>query len=119
MAARGAGIDLVEVKAFEKTVRGKFGKQFLGKNFTEKELAFAGDDVRELAKMFAGKEAVYKAFGTGWIKGRDVEVSSRDGKPEVILHGEIEKIAEKEKIGRVLLSLSSEDGHAVAVALLE
>jgi len=44
--------------------------------------------------------------------------SKEEGTPSIRLHGEIEKIAKKRKIKKVLVSLSYTEENAVAVAIL-
>jgi holo-[acyl-carrier protein] synthase len=121
MTVAGLGIDIVDIGRMRKTLSGKAGGRFAENTFTENEIACARcDNIAKLATAFAAKEAVYKAFGTGWIEGRDVEVvrSKEGGIPSIRLHGEIGKIAKKRKIRRVLVSLSYTEGSAIAVALL-
>ena len=117
----GLGVDLVEIKEIKRIVSGKAGKKFIENTFTENEIACAKcENIFKFATSFAAKEAVYKAFGTGWIEGRDVEVirSREEGTPSIKLHGEIAKIAKKRKVKNVLVSLSYTGSSAVAVALL-
>jgi len=118
-ADAGVGIDIIDLKGFVRVASGRRGSDFIRNNFTEKEIVYAGKDMRRLAATFAAKEAVYKAFETGWIGGKDVEISRKiNGAPKVTLRGKIRKIAKKRKVERVLLSLSSADRHAAAIALL-
>lgn len=122
MSIAGLGVDIADVRKMKKILAGRAGKRFVENTFTESEIRCArgGDNIAKLATNFAAKEAVYKAFGTGWIEGRDVEVvrEKETGAPQIRLHGEIGKIAKKRKIRKVLVSLSYTEGSAVAVALL-
>jgi holo-[acyl-carrier protein] synthase len=121
MNVLGLGTDLVDMKKLKKKLSGKYGKRFIENTFTENEICCArGKNFAKFATAFAAKEAVYKAFRTGWIEGKDVEVL-RDpgtGEPSILLHGEIHKIAKKRKVKKVHVSLSFTEAHAVAVALL-
>jgi holo-[acyl-carrier protein] synthase len=76
-----------------------------------------------LAGLFAAKEAVLKALGTGANEGlsfRQVEVlHSKLGAPRVVLHGEAAGRAAVLGVARIHLSISHERHHAIAVALLE
>ena len=73
-----------------------------------------------LAGRWAAKEAVLKALGTGWAHGIrwvDVEIENRPGgKPLVRLHGKAQEIADRMRIGEVLISISHCRDYAVAFA---
>jgi holo-[acyl-carrier protein] synthase len=121
MSIRGLGIDIVDIKKMKKIISGKRGARFIEKTFTKNEIACAKcENIYKFATSFAAKEATYKAFGTGWIEGKDVEVirTKEEGAPSIKLHGEIKKIAKKRKIKKILVSLSYTDCCAVAVAIL-
>ena len=117
----GLGTDIVDIKKMKKIISGKRGKRFIENTFTKNEIKCAKcTNISKLATAFAAKEAVYKAFGTGWIEGKDVEVlrEKESGAPEIKLHGEIKKTAKKRKIKKVLVSLSFTESNAIAVVLL-
>ena len=121
MKIAGLGTDLVDIHKLKKKLSGKYGKQFIQSTFTEGEIACAQEkNISKFATAFAAKEAVYKAFGTGWIDGKEVEVvrDAETGAPSILLHGEIKKIAKRRKIKGIRISLSFTDSHAIAVALL-
>lgn len=87
----GIGVDSIEisrvVKAMEK-------EHFVHRIFTEKERAEMEHAKRRGASDFAGKEAVVKAFGTGFagIDACEVEILRREsGAPYVTLYGQREK----------------------------
>jgi holo-[acyl-carrier protein] synthase len=75
------------------------------------------------AARYAAKEAVLKAFGTGWRGGltfADIEILNDDmGRPVVTLHGKAKEFIKEQKIERVLISLSHTSDTAMAVAILE
>ena len=90
----GIGVDSIEisrvVKAMEK-------EHFVHRIFTEKERAEMEHAKRRGASDFAGKEAVVKAFGTGFagIDACEVEILRREsGAPYVTLYGAARKKAE-------------------------
>lgn len=121
MTIIGLGTDLVDIKKLEKKLSGRYGKRFLENTFTPNEISCArgGKNIAKLATAFAAKEAVYKAFRTGWIEGQDVElIREKTGAPSILLHGEIEKIAKKKNAREVQASLSFTDSHAIAVVLV-
>ena len=117
----GLGTDLVDINKLKKKLSGKYGKRFLENTFTENEICCAQEkNIAKFATAFAAKEATYKAFQTGWIEGKEVELL-RDpdtGAPSILLHGEIKKIAKKKKVKEIHVSLSFTDSHAIAVVLL-
>lgn len=114
------GIDITAVKRFE----GKDSdRAFLERLLTESEMRDVLSRPRPatgLAVIFAAKEAVMKAIGTGWDKGvgwRDIEVSARMGAPvSVTLHA-----AALEAVGgrRVLLSVAHTGTLAIGFAIVE
>jgi holo-[acyl-carrier protein] synthase len=120
----GSGIDIVEVARIRSAVK-KWGKEFLKKVFTEREIRYSNSRRhvhQHLAARFATKEAVLKAFGGGWTRTlpfNDVEViNDKNGKPDIVLHGEAKRIAKKMKITDIVVSMSHTKDHAVANAIL-
>lgn len=114
------GIDMTSIER----IRGIALEELtLKRVFTETELA-EGFSVREtyrrLAMVFASKEALMKALGTGWAKGvswQDIEVTSFSGRPlSVRVCGKAGEILG----GRsVKLDATSTGTIAVAVAIIE
>ena len=125
MNIAGIGIDVVNIERFGKAVD-KHGKHFLKKIFTQKELEYAAEKKgysMHMAGKFAAKEAVSKALGTGFRQGvmlRDIEtIHQESGKPEVLLHGGAALVAKSAGISSVHLSLTDDDGVAMAFAIAE
>ncbi len=79
--------------------------------------------VEHVGGLFAAKEAVLKALGTGWAQGlvfRHIEVTyAASGAPEVILHDRALDRAKVLFVDTIHLSISHERNVAVAVAILE
>jgi len=73
--------------------------------------------------LFAAKEAASKALGTRCRHGitrRDIEtIHQSSGKPESKLHGAAAKLAAEMGITTVHLSLTDDDGIAMAFAIAE
>lgn len=120
----GAGIDIVEIDRFKKTVK-KYGSSFLKKIFTNDEISYSRKrrfSDQHFAARFATKEAVLKAFGDepGTIrKWTDIEVSNdKNGKPMVSFHGSAEKLRKRKNISKVIVSMAHSRNHAVANAIL-
>ena len=118
------GVDIVEIKRLE-GVSKKWGKPFLKKIYTTRELAYSQSKhypAQHLAARFAAKEAIFKALGevtrnfVGW---KNIEILNDNfGKPSVYWHGPAEKIRVKKKIKSALVSLSHTENYAVATAML-
>ena len=117
----GIGIDTVEIERIKKLL----SKPNLTRLFSQEEIAYAeskGLPEASLAAAFAAKEAVLKAFGTGFdgMGMRDVEVYHEEsGRPQIKLHGQAAVFAEKNKICGLHLSLSHDRTKAVAMVLAE
>ena len=102
----------------------RFEQRFITRVFTarEYELARQRGTYRRLAMFFAAKEAVAKALGTGFsgFAMKDIEVTFlQSGKPEIVLHGAARKKADDLAVGRIHLSLTDDDGKALAFAITE
>ncbi|MEG0566161.1 MAG: holo-ACP synthase, partial [Hungatella sp.] len=75
-----------------------------------------------LAGNFAVKEAVAKAFGTGFRTFMPIDIETlRDelGKPYVVLHGEAKTQAGKMGIGQIHTSISNTKEYAFGFAIAE
>ena len=118
------GIDIVEIKRLSRVSK-RWGKGFLNKVYTKRELAYANSrrfPYQHLAARFAAKEAIFKALGeveknfVGW---KNVEIlNDAYGKPVVVWHGAAEKVRKKRKLKDVVVSLSHTENYAVASAML-
>jgi holo-[acyl-carrier protein] synthase len=125
MAIIGIGTDRIVVSRIASSLD-RFGERFTSRVFTPGELEQAlarGNFNRRLAMLFAAKEAVSKALGTGFRQGvspRHIEtIHQPSGKPEVILHDGALKTAERLGVCSVHVSLSDDDGIAMAFAIAE
>ena len=124
MATLVHGIDLVEVERIA-TLEREHAERFVGRIYTQGELAYA--DARpkrrheHLAGRFAIKEAVLKALGTGWsggIRWTDVEVvSATTGRPTLTLRGEAERRARELGVRHWEISISHAAGLAIGSAV--
>lgn len=114
MIIHGIGVDIVSIERIKKVYE-KFGKKFLERVFTEREINYSfshSNPFPHLAGRFAGKEAVIKALGKpqGLIF-KDIEIiNNSNGSPEVLL--------KKTKNRKIFLSISHENTYAVAFALV-
>lgn len=121
----GIGADLVSVARI-RDLRERHGPRFLQRVFRAQELALCEgrkDPSECLAARFAAKEAVLKCMGTGQAEGltlQQVEViRSPKGAVSVRLHGAAAELAHAKGVHRVHLSLSHEQGRAIAFAVAE
>ena len=120
----GIGTDLCAVSRMERAIQ---KQHFYERVFFDGERAYldAKENARaqSAAAMFAAKEAVAKALGTGFICGVmpwTIEVThDAAGRPGVRLHGDA--LARLEALGgkAVHLSLSHEGDMALAFAVVE
>ena len=123
MSIFGIGTDIVQIKRIEQSLS-RFDRRFIERIYTANEYSLAQQrgTSRRLAMFFAAKEAVAKALGTGFIgfAMKDVEVTYlQSGKPEILLHGAAQEKANALAIHRIHLSLSDDDGRALAFAVAE
>ncbi len=121
MRVIGHGIDVVEVKRIE-AMLADHGSRFMERCFTDIERDYADSGSRRRAERyavrFAGKEAVFKALGTGLRNGitwHDVEFN-RDpqGRPIVHLSGRCAALARELGITNWQVSLSHTETIAIA-----
>lgn len=108
------GIDIVSNERIKKLYE-KFGERFLRKIFTEGEIKYCfsySDPIPHLAGRFATKEAIIKALGKPrGLKLKDIEViNTPQGKPTAFLSNMEDR--------KILISLSHEKTHTVALAIL-
>jgi holo-[acyl-carrier protein] synthase len=120
----GMGTDILETRRMAKLVAR--GRPYLETIFTAMEIDYCegkGSSSEHFAARYAAKEAVLKALGTGWRDGlafTDIEVRNDElGKPEVVLHGKVKELFERQQIRHTVLSLSHTREIAIAVAILE
>jgi len=119
----GIGVDRVAIHRIEQAYA-RHGERFIQRIYTDSEFIAAQQKGihRRLAMFFAAKEAVSKALGTGFIgfSMRDIEVVYLlSGKPSIALHGGAKSVAEQLKIQNIHVSLTDDDGVAMAFVVAE
>ncbi|GAB4530042.1 MAG: holo-ACP synthase [Anaerolineae bacterium] len=111
-----AGVDLVEISRIGAVLE-RHGDRFLARVYTAGELAYARGQLPALAARWAAKEAAAKALGCGigQVSFQDIEVvCDRQGKPELVLHGEATRLAAQLGLEQFALSLSHTADYALA-----
>jgi len=117
----GVGVDIVEVNRIEAAI-GKFGNRFLKKIYTDTEIKYCNTGkaaCQHFAGKFAAKEAVYKTLNIDCVvKWTEIEIKNlKQGRPRVVLHGKVAKMAKEKNISSVLVSISHIKTRAVASAI--
>lgn len=118
MIALRTGIDLVEISRLEKldpAIRARFFKRV----FTAHELEQANGRFSSLSGVFAAKEAVAKALGTGIgpVSWREIEIlQGPQGEPILELHGRAAEVSASLGLACWSVSISHTAREAVAVA---
>jgi holo-[acyl-carrier protein] synthase len=120
----GVGVDIIRIQRMESAIQ-RGGKRFLAKVFAQRELEAAGsrtDYAVYLATRFAGKEAVFKAFGVGWdvgVKLTEIEIGDgKFGEPSVMLSGKFSQLASQRNVDKLMLTLSYDTDYAIGFAVL-
>lgn len=120
----GIGTDIVSVDRISDSID-KLGSKFALRILTDneyKEFSSVAQPANFLAKRFAAKEAVAKAFGTGFRDGlslRHIEVTHDSlGKPQLVFYGYAIELINNLGIGESHLSLSDEKQNALAFVVL-
>lgn len=120
----GIGVDMCTISRIEKAIA---REHFFVRIYTENERAYLKEKnktcAQSAAAMYAAKEAVSKALGTGFAKGvfpDQIEVThDASGAPGIVLSGAALERMLAMGGGRMLLSLSHEGDMAIAFAVME
>jgi holo-[acyl-carrier protein] synthase len=115
----GLGIDLVDLPRFQRIFR-SHRERFIEMVFSgDSEPTHTASEPLHYACVFAIKEAVFKAFGTGWGGGTtwsQVHVQFRKSGAAVRLTGELGRRARKARI-RMNVSVTRAKNYALAVVI--
>ena len=115
----GIGTDVVEISRMMKSIE---NSGFLKRYFTDAENEYfmlKKYSPQTISASFAAKEAVSKAFGTGFrgFNLKDIEVLHDNlGKPYIKLYNNAQKLADG---GKIHISLTHTENFACAFAILE
>ncbi|WP_160713704.1 holo-ACP synthase [Chitinophaga solisilvae] len=121
----GIGTDIVNVARIAQKLSKSAGFRTLV--FTPHEITYCEQQAapaESYAARFAAKEALLKAFGTGWGNGgvnfNEIEIrNDAAGKPALFLIGNATARYASMGITRIWVSLSHEKEAAVAMVILE
>jgi holo-[acyl-carrier protein] synthase len=114
----GVGLDLVEIERVA-SVLDRHGKEFLGRILHPDEDRGRAEPVH-VAGLFAAKEAVMKALGTGMAGAAFAEIRiahTDSGQPYVVLHGRARERAHELCVTAWQLSITHSRSTAAAVAI--
>ena len=114
----GLGTDIIEIERVRRAVK---REHFVKRVFTAREIEYCNSRGQQkaasYAARFAGKEAFFKAVGTGIVCALNrVEILNDErGKPYIELHDEAVELTR----GKIHISLSHSRDYATAVCAVE
>ena len=119
----GIGIDIIEIERIQKAIQ-KYS--FLKRTFTQYEIQYyqkKGCHAETLSGLFAAKEAVSKAIGTGFrsFSPIDIEIQHNEqNKPSVNLSPKLQEILQQMHIANYefFISISHCKDYAIAFVVL-
>ncbi|NQT39061.1 MAG: holo-ACP synthase [Planctomycetes bacterium] len=121
----GIGTDIAECLRIARMIE-RHGDLFINRVYTPAEIRYCQarkQSTQHYTGRWAAKEAVLKAFGTGWRRGiswRDIEIRNEPGgRPVVALRGGAQEVVEKLGIRRMWITISHCHTHATAFAVAE
>lgn len=107
----GIGTDILEVERMKQKLKKQ--PSFIDGIFTDNEIKYCNqfkNKAERFSARYAAKEALLKAFGTGWRDGvtfKDIDIINDElGKPEIKLSGVAKQIANKLKVTSIHISMS-------------
>ncbi len=116
----GLGTDIIEIERMRTSIH-RHGLHFLNRLFSQREQDYCykyQDPSPHFAGRFAAKEAIAKAFGTGFgahLSWHDIEIlNDEHGKPTVSFSLTIKQ---KYNNPNILVAISHSSSHANAVAI--
>lgn len=114
-----SGIDTIEISRLAE-IREPIRDRFIARVFTPKEITQAKNSNEVLSGLFAAKEAVSKALGTGigTVSWQDIEILHLpSGQPTLVLHGNAEITAQQLGLKDWSISISHDRSKAIALAV--
>lgn len=114
-----SGIDTIEISRLA-DIQPAIRERFIQRVFTAGERKQARDRNDVLSGLFAAKEAVSKALGTGigYVSWQEIEILHLPtGQPTLVLHGNARRVAQKLGLSTWSVSISHDRNKAVALAV--
>lgn len=114
-----SGIDIIEISRLDE-VNPEIRKRFIKRVYTPVEIAQAQNRSEALTGLFAAKEAVSKALGTGigYVHWQDIEIHHlTTGQPTVRLHNNARRVADELGLRTWSVSISHDRDRVVAMAV--
>jgi len=119
-ARLACGIDVVDIASFGRALDVTKGRMETV-CFTDQEREQSRERIDRLASRWAVKEAAAKALGVGLMQGigfQDVEVTAdSDGRPDLTLHGEAERLAAQRGLTDWAISITHDGGMAMSFVI--
>lgn len=117
---KGVGCDIVDIPRFKEKMK---NTRLVDKIFTEHEQKyFANRQVFTAAGLWAAKEAVSKALGTGFVgvTAKDIEIRhNENGTPQIVLYNGARSRSELIDVRNIHVSISHEKEQALAFVVIE
>ncbi|MDH5299944.1 MAG: holo-ACP synthase [Gammaproteobacteria bacterium] len=121
----GIGTDIVHIPRIAAGLA-RHSRRFAARILADGELTEFDKATRPeayLAKRFAVKEAVAKAFGTGFRDGLSLKhicvANDSLGRPHVALFAKAQELAQQRQVAAVHVSLADEQEYAIAYVVME
>ncbi|MDY6846268.1 MAG: holo-ACP synthase [Chloroflexota bacterium] len=114
-----SGIDTIEISRLDQ-IKPQIKERFIRRVYTDREIAQAQGRSEVLSGLFAAKESVSKALGTGigYVQWRDIEIIHLPtGQPTLALHGNAKIVANQLGIKSWSVSISHDRDKAIALAV--
>ena len=117
---KGIGCDIVNISRIAELL---VNERFLDKVYTAYEQNYISEKgTQTAAGLWAAKEAVSKALGTGFVgfTAKDIEIRHNEsGTPQIMLYNGAQTRAELIDVETVYISISHEKEQAMAFAVIE
>lgn len=114
-----SGIDIIEISRMDQ-INPAIRQRFIARVYTQAEIDQAGDRSDALTGLFAAKEAVSKALGTGigTVHWQDIEILHLPtGQPTVKLYRNAKIVADEKGLNTWSVSISHDRDKVVAMAV--
>ena len=127
MKVLGIGVDLQHNSRFVNLIT-EDDQNFFGRVFTLREREYCNRfkvitaQAERYSARFAAKEALVKAFGTGFQKigFQEIEVDKDSlGKPFFVVNGAVKELVNQKGIEDIHLSLSHSEDYSIAFVIVE